>query len=126
RRLIREIKVIQAARINLRVRDFSSHAVLVTGLVDNPGRKILRREAMPLYAVLAEALPRPEAVLVTVVHADKEQNVSLNDSQGLAMLILPGDTVRVLGSAAVAKRFIFVGGDVTAPGETALRYGLTL
>ena len=126
RRLSSEIKVIQAARVSVSVRDFASHAVLVTGLVDNPGRKILRREAMPLYAVLAEALPRPEAVLVTVVHADKEQNVSLNDSQGLSMLILPGDTVRVSGSAGIAKHFIYVGGDVTAPGEKEFRDGMTL
>ncbi len=126
RRLSSEIKVIQSARVSVTVRDFASHAVVVTGLVDNPGRKILRREAMPLYAVLADALPRPEAVLATIVHGDKEKNVSLNDSQGLSMLILPGDTVRVSGSAGIAKHFIYVGGDVTSPGEKEFRDGMTL
>ena len=126
RRLSSEIKVIQSARVSVTVRDFASHAVVVTGLVDNPGRKILRREAMPLYAVLADALPRPEAVLATIVHSDKEKNVSLNDSQGLSMLILPGDTVRVSGSAGIAKHFIYVGGDVTSPGEKEFRDGMTL
>jgi protein involved in polysaccharide export with SLBB domain len=126
RRLSSENKVIHSARVSVSVRDFASHAVVVTGLVDNPGRKVLRREAMPLYAVLAEALPRPEAVLATVVHADKEQNVSLNNGQGLSMLILPGDTVRVSGAAGIAKRFIYVGGDVTSPGEKEFRDGMTL
>ncbi len=126
RRLSSEIKVIQAARVSVSVRDFASHAVVVTGLVDNPGRKILRREAMPLYAVLAEASPRPEAGLATVVHGDKEQKVPLADSQGLSMLVLPGDTVRVTGSAAIAKHFIYVGGDVTSPGEKEFRDGMTL
>src|SRR2546421_289166 len=126
RRLSSEIKVIQSARVSVTVRDFASHAVVVTGLVDNPGRKILRREAMPLYAVLAEAFPRPEAVLATIVHGDKDRNVSLNDSQGLSMLILPGDTVRVSGSAGTAKHFIYVAGDVISPGEKEFRDGMTL
>lgn len=126
RRLSSEIKVIQSARVSVSVRDFASHLVVVTGLVDNPGRKVLRREAMPLYAVLAEALPRPEAVLATIVHGDKEQNVSLNDNQGLSILVLPGDAVRVSGSAGIAKRFIYVGGDVSAPGEKQFRDGMTL
>ena len=126
RRLSSEIKVIQSARVSVTVRDFASHAVVVTGLVDNPGRKLLRREAMPLYAVLAEAFPRPEAVLATIVHGDKDRNISLNDSQGLSMLILPGDTVRVSGSAGTAKHFIYVGGDVTSSGEKEFRDGMTL
>ena len=126
RRLSSEIKVIQSARVSVTVRDFASHAVVVTGLVDNPGRKLLRREAMPLYAVLAEAFPRPEAVLATIVHGDKDRNISLNDSQGLSMLILPGDTVRVSGSAGRAKHYIYVGGDVTSPGEKEFRDGMTL
>src|SRR5207302_7730378 len=37
RRLSGEIKVIQAVRVSVSVRDFTSHAVVVTGLVDNPG-----------------------------------------------------------------------------------------
>jgi protein involved in polysaccharide export with SLBB domain len=126
RRLSSEIKVIQSARVSVSVRDFASHAVVVTGLVDNPGRKLLRREAMPLYAVLAEALPRPEAVVATIVHGDKDQTVSLSDNQGLSMLVLPGDAVRVSGSAAMAKHFIYVGGDVTSPGEKEFRDGMTL
>ena len=81
---------------------------------------------MPLYAVLAEAFPRPEAVLATIVHGDKDRNISLNDSQGLSMLILPGDTVRVSGSAGTAKHFIYVAGDVISPGEKEFREGMTL
>jgi hypothetical protein len=53
RLLSSEIKVIKAPRVTVTVRDYASHAVVVGGLVDSPGRKILRREAMPLFAVLA-------------------------------------------------------------------------
>ena len=81
---------------------------------------------MPLYAVLAEALPRPEAALATIVHGGKEQNVSLNDNQGLSMLVLPGDTVRLSGSVGIAKHYVYVGGEVTSPGEREFRDGMTL
>jgi protein involved in polysaccharide export with SLBB domain len=40
------------------VREYSSHAVIVSGLVAEPGSKIIRREAIPLYVVLADAQPR--------------------------------------------------------------------
>ena len=43
----KEIKVINSARVTVSVRDYASHAVIVSGLVDNPGRKVLRRDATP-------------------------------------------------------------------------------
>ena len=43
-------------------RDYAaSHAVTVTGFVSAPGAKTLRREAVPLYAILAEALVLPRS-----------------------------------------------------------------
>jgi protein involved in polysaccharide export with SLBB domain len=125
-RLSNEIKVIQTARVSVSVRDFASHAVVVTGTVDNPGRKILRREAMPLFALLAEALPRPEASLATITRGDKEQNVPLNDSQAMSVLVLPGDIIRVSGGTAVAKRFIYIAGSIVSPGEKEFHEGMTL
>src|SRR2546425_567285 len=49
------IKVLDNPRVVVKVRDYSSHSVIVTGFVFDPGAKFLRREAMPLYVVLAEA-----------------------------------------------------------------------
>lgn len=126
RRLSSEIKVIAGARATVSVRDYASHAVVVSGLVDSPGRKILRREAMPLYAVLAEALPRPEASLATLVRAGKEESLLLSDEQAMSTLVLPGDIIKVSGNGATQKRFLYVGGDVAAPGEKEFRLGMTL
>lgn len=121
-----QIKVIQSPRVSVSVRDYASHAVVITGLVDSPGRKVLRREAMPLYAVLAEALPRPEATLATVVRAGKTETVPLNNEQAMSTLVLPGDTIKVSADAANAKGFVYIGGEVTSPGEKEFRDGMTL
>jgi len=124
--LMTEIKVIRAARVSVAVRDYASHAVVVTGLVDNPGRKILRREAMPLYAVLAESLPRPEATVATLVRAGKTETVALDNEQSISMLVMSGDVIKVSGNAAIGKGFVYIGGDITSPGEKEFRDGMTL
>ena len=123
RRLSAEIKVIQNVRPSVSVRDYASHFVLISGSVDNPGRKVLRREAMPLFTLLAEALPRSDAGTVTVVRNGKETNLSLSRSDELSMLVMPGDVIRVSTSAG---QFVYVGGEVTSSGEKELREGMTL
>ena len=39
----------------------SSHTILVSGLVKEPGPRIIKREAIPLYVVVADAQTLPEA-----------------------------------------------------------------
>ena len=124
--LSNEIKVIKAALVSVSVRDYVSHAVIISGVVDSPGRKTLRREAMPLFAVLAEALPRSEASVATVVRGGKDQTISLNDVKAMTTLILPGDVIKISGASGTATRFIYVGGDVASPGEREFRDGMTL
>ena len=124
--LSHQIKVIKSARVSVSVRDYASHAVVVTGLVDSPGRKTMRREAMPLFAVLAEALPRPEATVATIVRDDKSQTVSLSDVPSMATLVFAGDVIKISGSANTATRFVYVGGEVVSRGEKELRDGMTL
>lgn len=127
RLLSSEIKVIKTPRVTVTVRDYASHSVVIGGLVDSPGRKILRREAMPLFAVLAEALVRPEATTATILRNGKEGDaLSLKDDQAMATLVLPGDIVKISGGPVAAKKFFYVGGEVGAPGEKTFREGMTL
>ena len=121
-----EIKVIRSARVSVAVRDYASHAVLVSGLVDSPGRKILRREAMPLYALLAEALPRAEATVVTILRGSKIETVAINNEAQMSMLVLSGDQIKVSGNGVSARGFVYIGGDVASPGEKEFREGMTL
>jgi protein involved in polysaccharide export with SLBB domain len=121
-----EIKVIKTARVSVSVRDYASHTVVVTGLVDSPGRKTMRREAMPLFAVLAEALPRPEATVATIVRDRNSQTVALSNEPAMSTLVLPGDVIKISGGNIPASRFVYVGGDVTSRGEKEFRDGMTL
>jgi protein involved in polysaccharide export with SLBB domain len=123
--LSKEIRVIKGARVSVSVRDYASHSVIITGMVDSPGKKTLRREAMPLFAVLAEALPRPEASLATIVRGGNTQSISLSNEQAMSTLILPGDVIKVSARDTVVK-FVYVGGDVPSRGEKEFRDGMTL
>jgi protein involved in polysaccharide export with SLBB domain len=126
-RLAGQIKVIENARLSVNMRDYASHGVVITGLVDNPGRRMLRREAMPLYAVLAEALPRAEASFATIVRDRRTgQPLSINDQKAMSTLLLPGDVVKISGNEAAPKQFVYVGGQVVSPGEKDFRGGMTL
>jgi protein involved in polysaccharide export with SLBB domain len=124
--LSHQIKVIKSARVSVSVRDYASHAVVITGLVDSPGRKTMRREAMPLFAVLAEALPRPEATLATIVRDGNSQTVSLNNERSMSTLVLAGDVIKISGGSSSPTRFVYVGGDVASRGEKEFRDGMTL
>jgi len=126
-RLLRqEIKVISDARATVSVRDYASHGVVVTGVVDSPGKKFLRRESMPLYAVIAEALPRPEGTIATITRNGNTQSFLMTDNRAMATVVLPGDVIKISSATAATKRFLYVGGDVSVPGEREFREGMTL
>lgn len=123
RRLSTEIQVLQNPRISVTVRDYASHSVFVSGAADNPGRKVLQREAIPLFALLAEALPRADATTAILNRNGKETTLSLTDNNDLSTLIIPGDMVKI---SSPVKEYIYVGGDVASPGEREFRSGMTL
>jgi len=107
------------------VRDYVSHTILVSGLVKEPGTKILRREAIPLYVVVADAQPLPEAARLTLVRNDSAEvfNIDLAQPEDMNLLVHPGDVVTLL---AGATQFFYISGEVKSPGEKTYRRGLTL
>ncbi len=124
--LRQRIKILDNPTVTVRVRDYASHSVTVTGFVAAPGVKNLRREAVPLYTLLAEALMMPEAASATISRQGRALIfVDLKDSKLAATLVLPGDVIKVSG-AAVATEFFFVGGEINAPGQKPFHAGVTL
>ncbi len=107
------------------VREYTSHAVLVSGLAMDPGAKILRREAVPLYVIVAEAQPKPEAGRVVVMSfADGlTKSLDLDDDAGMSVLIYPGD---VINFVTRPKEFLYIGGEINAPGQKDFHTGITL
>ena len=112
-------------KVSVGVRDYASHTVLVSGLVKDSGTKILRREAIPLYVVVADAQPLPEAAKVTVVRSESNQTyeIDLSEPAEMNLLVRPGDVITL---QANVTQFLYVGGEVKSPGEKTYRRGLTL
>lgn len=117
--------VIEQPTVIVGVRDYASHSILVSGLVKDSGTKFLRREAIPLYVVVADAQPLPEAAKVTVMRNELNQvfEIELANVSQMNLLVRPGDVVNLQPNDV---QFIYIGGEVKDPGEKAFRRGLTL
>jgi len=117
--------LMETPKVSVGVRDYASHTILVSGLVKDSGTKILRREAIPLYVVVADAQPLPEAGRVIVVRSETNQTFEsdLNQPTEMNILVRPGDVITL---SANVTQFLYVGGEVKAPGEKTYRRGLTL
>lgn len=108
------------------VREYVSHAIIVSGLVRDPGTKILQREGVPLYVITAHAQPLPGAGQALVVSRATGQSteVDLADAQTLSsLLVRPGDVVTVQPRP---EQFFYIAGAVREPGRKKFNQGLTL
>ncbi|HYE66598.1 MAG TPA: tetratricopeptide repeat protein [Pyrinomonadaceae bacterium] len=126
-RLAAELKrrhVEENAEVIVSVREYASHTVIISGLVNYPGTKVLRREAVPLYVVLAEAQPRPEAGRALIMRSTGQSPViDLTDPAGMSTLVYAGDVITV---SARQLQYYFIGGRVLAPGQKVFQPGITL
>jgi len=122
---IKRRALMENPKVSVGVRDYASHAILVSGLVKESGTKILRREAIPLYVVVADAQPLPEAARVTVLRNETNQtfDIELIQSSEMNLLVRPGDVITLHPNVT---QFVYIGGEVKAPGEKVYRRGLTL
>ena len=122
---LRKRALIENPKAVVGVRDYASHSVLVSGLVRDAGTKFLRREAIPLYVVVADAQPLPEAAKVSVVRNESNQihEIDLNQAADMNFLVRPGDVITLSPNTT---QFVYVGGEVKFPGEKTFRRGLTL
>lgn len=117
--------LVEDPKVVVGVRDYASHTILVSGLVKESGPKVLRREAIPLYVVVADAQPLPEAERVTVVRNESNETfeAELAKASEMNRLVRPGDVITLL---APVSQFVYLGGEVKLPGEKMYRRGLTL
>src|ERR1700730_14027106 len=126
-RLRTSIKVLDNPLVSVKVRDYASHAVNVIGFVSVPGVKLLRREAVPLYAVLSEAMPMPDATSATLIRAGRSAEVvDLRDTSALSQLVVAGDLIKVSVSPIEPTDFFFAGREINSPGQNPYHPELTL
>jgi protein involved in polysaccharide export with SLBB domain len=125
--LLREqIRILENPRVVVNVRDYASHRVTITGFVAAPGQKSLRREAVPLFALLAEASVLREATWATIIRRGRLVVVAdLKDPKQAATLVTSGDVIKVTG-ALDPTEFLFIGGAINSPGQKPYLSGITL
>lgn len=127
-RIASELKrraVEEGARVSVGVRQYASHHVVITGLVNSPGTKFLRREAVPLYVILAEAQTRLDAGRVSVIRSGTNEGKVLDiaSPDSLNFLIRPGDLISVTGKP---QEFYYIAGRINYSGEKIFQPGITL
>jgi polysaccharide export outer membrane protein len=111
--------------VSVAVNEYVSHTILVSGLVKEPGTKILKREGIPLYVVVADAQPLPEAGRVSVLRNDSNESytIDLLEPSEMNLLVRPRDVITLQTNP---QQFFYVGGEIKSPGEKSFRRGLTL
>lgn len=124
------IKLFQNPEVEVRVREYASHKVTVSGMVERPGEKNLQREAVPLFVIRAEAGvdARATKVLVTRTPQTPRETHVLSDGKTDNVLIYPGNTVEFTSESGNLRgsTFYFISGAVNSVGQRDLTVGLTL
>ena len=111
-------------KVSVEVHEYVSHIIMVSGLVKEPGAKVLQREAIPLSVVIADAQPLPEAGRAVVVRNETGQSFNADlGSSDINLFVRPGDVITL---QPPAPQFFYVSGEVKAPGEKVFRRGMTL
>jgi protein involved in polysaccharide export with SLBB domain len=113
------------AEVAVGVREYASHAIIVSGLVKDAGTKILQREGVPLYVIIAYAQPLPGAGQALVVSraTGRSTAVDISDASAAKMLVRPGDVITV---SQRPEQYVYVSGAVRRPGQKRFSVGLTL
>ncbi|NNE99693.1 MAG: hypothetical protein HKN25_11795 [Pyrinomonadaceae bacterium] len=127
-----KVKLYENPEITVKVREYASHKIMVLGLVEKSGEKYLRREAMPLYVIRAEAIVKPDATQVVLRKTGAEEaTYELDDSKTGEILIQTGDIVEFIkgqaaNSAIKVTGFYYIGEMVRKFGRKDFYEGLTL
>jgi len=128
--LVSGITLFPDPQVEVKVRQYGSHQIKVSGLVDNAGEKNLQREAIPIFVIKADAIVSQKATKVLITRAPllKAEAYDLRDAATDNVLVYPGNSVEFagdIGSAASTGAY-FISGEVLSGGQKDLTYGLTL
>lgn len=127
-----KIKLYENPQVSVKLREYASHSITVLGLVEKSGQQFLKREAIPLYVVRAEAVVQSKAQIVIIKRADSTtEKFDLKDPKYENVLVFPGDIIEFTygagNSEAVSgtQLFFYIAG-VTLGGQRNFTNGMTL
>jgi protein involved in polysaccharide export with SLBB domain len=125
--LRRAIKLFSDPKVEVSVSEYASHSVTVSGKVKNPGEKTLRREAVPLFVIRAEAIVDADANAVKITRPEGEtQTYRLQDAQTDGLLIHPGTAIEFSTRDFRPAPRYFIAGSQMKTLERTMSVGLTL
>ena len=120
---LKRLALQERAQVSVGIRQYASHDVIVTGLLNNPGTRFLRREAVPLYVIMAEAQLRPDAGRISILRGGASQVLDVDDPAALNLIVKSGDVINV---TARPPEFYYVGGRIKYPGQKIFQSGITV
>lgn len=130
--LTSKIKIYQNPEVSVNVREFNSHRVTVSGLVENSGERSIQRDAVPLFVIRADAVVDPKADRVSLRRpGGTSEEYDLKNTEWENVLVTSGDIVEFTSTATAAVQsapgqFVYVTGEVNSGGQLAFQPGLTL
>ena len=110
-------------RVEVKVREYGSHKIRVSGMVEFQGETSLQREAIPLYVICAQAGVEPKATKALVRRTDlgKVETFDLHDGASDKVLIYPGNSVEFTADVRTvtlpATGSYYVAGAVNSAGQ---------
>lgn len=126
------ITIYSNAQVEVKIREYASHKINVSGLAERVGEKSLQREAMPLFVIRAESLVSSAATKVNIRRGDlsKVETYDLSDEKTGDVLVYPGNAVEFGAdgqrSLLVTSGFFYIAGEVNSTGQKQFTDGMTL
>ncbi len=122
-----KVKIVSQPKVSVRVAEFVSHTVEVSGAVERPGTKYLQREAIPFFVLRAESIPFAgvNSVVIRRGVTGITEKFLLTGPAIESQLIFPGDSIEFLGPD-LADRTAKVTGSVRHPGAILINARMTL
>ena len=126
------IRLYAYPQIEVKVREYRSHKITVSGAVEQPGESSLQREAVPLYVICAQFGVDPKATTALVRRSDLApvETFDLHDAASDKILIYPGNSVEFTSDirtpAIVATGAYYIAGSVNSTGQKQFTIGVTL
>ena len=128
-----KIKLYENPQVSVKLREYASHSITVLGLVEKSGQQFLKREAIPLYVVRAEAIVQAKAQRVIIKRiGGATETFDLKDSKYENILVFSGDIIEFTTSdnSAVENnsgtQYYYIGGNIASAGQKSYVSGLTL
>ncbi len=114
-------------QIEVKVREYASHKITVSGMVEIPGDKSLQREAVPLFVIRSGAVVSPNATKVVIKRSPllKLESYDLRATDTDNVLIYPGNSVEFTGDSNSLSSY-YIAGEINSAGRKELTSGLTL